>query len=148
MIFKDSNEPPNALIWKPEYIPPLCNPNCVRGCDTLFGIIIWTMYNPGTQNFIPNFWNRVSMQAVFTIQAIEMYFDKNGCRTVSPPPRRESQITVATKQWQIEETTFGGIGWAWNIALSGWTGVPRPGSVRLVPKWKRTLRGLSLASPL
>lgn len=148
MIFEDNNQPPNALIWKPEYIPPICNPNCIRGCDVLYGIIHWTMSNPGTQSFIPTIWNPVRQQAVFFIHALEMYFDRYGCRRVSPPPRRESQITVATKFFQIEGVIFAGIPWAWSIALEQFKGAPKPGSVRLLPKWKRTLRGLSLASPL
>lgn len=148
MIFKDSNEPPDALIWKPEYIPPLCDPNCIRGCETLFAIVVWKMSNPGTQSFIPTIWNPIRLQAVFTVQALEFFFDKYGCRRVGPPPLRASQETVATKMFQIENIPFGGIGWAWFLALEGWPGVPKPGSVRLLPKWRTTLRGLSLASPL
>lgn len=131
---------PRGWIWRPEWIPPVCPAGCVVGCEPLYGITIYDAR--------PHFGHtdgKGNIMVVCASVAYEYYFDRYGCRRDGPPPRRDNPATICWTQTVIRSDRQPTNATIWDAVKRDLArcGAPKPGHVRLLPKWRDALTHLA-----
>lgn len=150
MIAHTRQSPGDNVVWSERFIPPTCPILCPRYCDVLYGVIVWTMQNMMTQHFKSIVTGEETKRAHWVCHGWEYYFDRYGCRRTGPPPGLNSVEALGFSPFHIDDIDFPGIRAAWwhTLPIFEARGIPRPGSIRLLPKWRLALKHYSLASPI
>lgn len=148
MELDPTDDPPSGDTYRPEWIPPVCPPECRTSCPAIFGI--WTYHLTVYRN-VPSVDPRTlrpRRRDVVVVGAAEWYFDKYGCRKADPEASAfiAGAATQTTLFLSPKDTPDLVAYWPEAIQALRAMGVPRPGHIRILPRGNVGIAALAAAA--
>lgn len=148
MNLDSDTDPPSGSIWRPEWIPPLCPPECRIACPPVFGIFTYSISVFRNRQRTDPRTLRPTTRDIIIVGATEWYFDRYGCR------KFDAEASAALGAAALATTLFlapkntPDLAAYWPEARQALMnmGVPAPGHVRILPRGAQGIAALAYAA--